>query len=219
MGQHLYTYDDPPAERDLKRALKVLEEDGVLAYPTDLNWAFGCNAASTRALDRIRLLKPTHKKERPFSLLCSSVSMAAEYASIDNAAYRYLRKAWPGPFTVLLTATRAYPRQLKDKRRVVGIRIPNCPLMLAIVERFGRPLATTSVPGLVHLESQEPAPKPRFGYEVFEAYGHAVDLVLDLGHELPAVESTIIDLTNGPPELVRIGGGDPAIFDLEKGSP
>ena len=207
MGQHLYTYDDPPAERDLKRAVKVLEEDGVLAYPTDLNWAFGCDAASPKALDQIHLLKPTHKKELPFSLLCASISMAAEYVNIDNTAYRYLRKAWPGPYTVLLAATRSFPRQLKDKRRVVGIRIPNCPLMLAVVERLGRPLATTSVPDVGDQ-------KLHFGYEVFEAFGHGVDLVLDLGQELSAQESTIVDLTSGAPELVRLGAGDPAVFDL-----
>jgi tRNA threonylcarbamoyl adenosine modification protein (Sua5/YciO/YrdC/YwlC family) len=215
MSQHLYTYDDPPADRDVQRAVQALAGAGVLAYPTDLNWAFGCDAASSKALDRIHLLKPTHPKDRPFSLICSSISMAAEYVVIDNAAYRLLRKAWPGPYTVLLTATRQFPRQLKDKRRVVGIRIPKCPLLLAVVERLGRPLATTSVPPAPSAVAElgEEAPAPRFGYEVFEAYGHAVDLVLDLGNELPALESTIVDLTSGVPEVVRRGAGDPAPFD------
>jgi tRNA threonylcarbamoyl adenosine modification protein (Sua5/YciO/YrdC/YwlC family) len=202
MGTHLYTYDDPPAERDLRRALQALENDGVIAYPNDLNWAFGCDAASPKALDRIHLLKPTHPKDVPFSLLCSSISMAAEYVVIDNAAYRLLKRAWPGPYTVLLQATRTFPRQLKDKRRIVGIRIPASVMVRTLVERLARPLATTSVPG-----------EARFGYEVFEAYGHAVDLVLDLGTELPGSESTIVDLTDGVPAIIRRGAGDPALFE------
>lgn len=214
-AQHLYTYDDPPSERDIERTCRVLADDGVIAYPTDGNWAMGCDPTSVKALDRIHLLKPSHPKDRPFGLICSTMSMAAEYGNIDHAAYRLLKRAWPGPFTVLLAATRAFPRQLKDKRRVVGIRIPASPLLRAIVDRYGRPLATTSVPvvdfGLA--KDQEPF-VPHFGYEVFEAYGHGLDLVLDLGAELSGAESTIIDLTSGVPELVRKGIGDPAVFDL-----
>lgn len=213
MGMHLYTYDDPPAERDVSRAVRVLADSGVLSYPNDLNWAFGCDAASAKALDRIYMLKPTHPRELPFSLLCSSISMAAEYAVIDNAAYRVLRKAWPGPFTVLLNATKQLPRQLKDKRRVVGIRIPTSNLLRTIVERFGQPIATTSIPSIKLKSAMSPEPQPpRFGYEVFETYGHAIDLVLDLGAELPGLESTIIDLTSGHPEIVRLGAGDPSLF-------
>lgn len=216
MSVHLYTYDDPPSERDLERTLRILGDDGIIAYPTDLNWAFGCDATSSKALDRIHLLKPTHPKDVPFSLIVSSIAMAADYVNIDSNSYRLLRKAWPGPFTVLLTATRTFPRQLKDKRRVVGIRIPSSPLLLAVVERLGRPLATTSVPflpGGAKGDDGEPRP-PRFGYEVMEGFGHGLDLVLDLGQELPGLESTIIDLTSGAPELIRRGAGDPAVFEI-----
>jgi tRNA threonylcarbamoyl adenosine modification protein (Sua5/YciO/YrdC/YwlC family) len=202
MATHLYTYDDPPAERDLRRALQVLESDGVIAYPNDYNWAFGCDAISAKALDKIHLLKPTHPKDRPFSLLCSSISMAAEYVHIDNAAYRILKRAWPGPYTVLLQATRTFPRQLKDKRRIVGIRIPSSQMVRTLVERLAHPLATTSVPD-----------HPHFGYEVYETYGHAVDLVLDLGTELTGDDSTIVDLSDGEPTIVRRGAGDPALFE------
>jgi tRNA threonylcarbamoyl adenosine modification protein (Sua5/YciO/YrdC/YwlC family) len=219
MGEHLYTYDDPPSERDLTRIVRVLEQDGVIAYPSDVNWAFGCDAASPKALDRLYALKPMHPKDRPLSLIVSSIAMAAEYVNVEHAAYRMLRKAWPGPFTVLLTANRTFPRQLKDKRRVVGIRIPQAPLVLAIVERLGRPLATSSVPDGAGAASEDGddddgRPLPRMGYEVFERFGHALDLVLDLGGEVPGQESTIVDLTGGSPELVRRGAGDPAVFDL-----
>jgi tRNA threonylcarbamoyl adenosine modification protein (Sua5/YciO/YrdC/YwlC family) len=216
MVQHLYTYNDPPSERDLGLILKVLTDGGVIAYPTDENWAFGCDAASSKALDRIHALKPSHPRERPFSLLCSSISMAAEVANIDHQAYRILRKAWPGPYTVLLTAARNLPRQIKDKRRIVGVRIPSCKLLLTVVERFGRPLATTSVPQVL-----DPAqPKggftipPHFGYEVFEAFGHALDLIIDLGDELSGLESTVVDMADGNVEIVREGAGNPDIFKI-----
>jgi tRNA threonylcarbamoyl adenosine modification protein (Sua5/YciO/YrdC/YwlC family) len=212
---HLYTYDDPPAERDVERAGRVLADDGVIAYPTDLNWAIGCDVMNPKALDRVYQLKPTHPKDLPFSLLVSSISMASEYVTIDNGAYRLLKRAWPGPFTVLLPATRAFPRQLKDKRRVVGIRIPASPLIAAVVDKLGRPLATTSVPPLPpHAGGDaEGTVRARFGYEVMEAFGHGVDLVLDLGTELPGLESTIVDLTSGVPEIVRRGAGDLSIFE------
>jgi tRNA threonylcarbamoyl adenosine modification protein (Sua5/YciO/YrdC/YwlC family) len=218
LGEHLFTYDNPPAERDVRRTVAILEKDGVIAYPTDLNWAFGCDAASPKAIDRIYRLKPSHPKDRPFSLICSSISQAAEYVNIGNAEYRILKKAWPGPYTVLLTATRSFPRQLKDKRRVVGIRIPDCNLIRAIVDALGRPLATTSVPPIREAgEDEETGDEipiyPRFGYEVEEIYGHAVDLILDLGSEHPGIESTVVDMTEGYPQIVRVGAGDPKLFE------
>ncbi len=205
--EHLYTYIDPPSERDLGRAVRILAAGGVIAYPTDVNWAFGCDAADVRALDRIKMLKPGHPKEQPFSLICSSISMATQVANIDHSAYRFLKKAWPGPYTVLLTRSRSLPRQIKDKRPIVGVRIPDSPLVLALVDYYGKPLATTSVP-VVHGEVL------RAGYQVAEQFGHGLDLVLDLGQEMVGAESTIIDLSSGAPLLVRLGDGDPVLFGL-----
>ncbi len=212
MADHIYTYENPTSEKDLGRALRVLENDGIIAYPTDVNWAIGCDCVRAKALDRIHALKPSHPRDRPFSLICSSISMAAEYAAIDGSAYRLLKKAWPGPYTILLTANKNFPRQLKDKRRVVGLRIPACPLVLALVAKLGRPLATTSIPPIKEGDFEV---NPHFGYQVFEAFGHALDLVLDLGDERPGLESTIVDLTSGAPEIVRRGIGDPSLFELQ----
>ncbi len=206
MAEHLYTYINPVSERDMKKALAVLENDGVISYPLDSNWAFGCDAGNSKALDRIKRLKPSHPRDQPFSLICADIAMAATIGNIDNNQYRYLKKCWPGPYTVILTRHKSLPRQIKDKRPVVGIKIPESPLIRELVIRLGKPLATTSVPLLGNGEAA------KMGYEVFEEFGHGFDLLLDLGDELPALESTIVDFTESEAEIVRLGVGDPKIF-------
>jgi tRNA threonylcarbamoyl adenosine modification protein (Sua5/YciO/YrdC/YwlC family) len=211
MGEHIYTYDDPPSERDIQKACKILEAGGVIAYPGSHNWAFACDSAAVKALNRIHLLKPHHPKDRPFSLICSSIAMASEYAMIDHHVYRSLKKAWPGPFTVILTRSRNLPKQIKDKRPVVGIRIPKSPLLLALIEAFARPLASTSIP-----QKEYDGRPVTMGWQLQEIYGHAIDLVLDLGQELPGLESTVIDFSDDEPILVRKGVGDPSLFGIEE---
>lgn len=206
MGEHIYTYADPPSERDLTRTCKVLENDGLLAYPMGLNWAFGCDAGSVKALERIRLLKPGHPMEKSFSLLCSDISMASRVGNIDHSLYRVLKKIWPGPYTILVRRHRSLPKMIRDKRQIVGIRVPDCDFVRALVARYDKPLATTSVP------EKPDGGSCIMGYEVYEHFGHGVDLVLDLGEELPGGESTVVDFSSGSPEVIRVGAGDPSVF-------
>jgi len=214
--RHIYTYQNPLVQKDVELVAAVLEAGGVIAYPTDVNWAFGCDSASTKAIDKIRMLKPTHPKEQPFSLICESISMASEYGNIEHTAYRILRRALPGPYTVLLERNRSLPRQIKDKRKVVGIRIPDSQLVQGIVRQLGRPLASTSIPEVSAFSAQGSKEVPRFGYQVFEAFGHSslLDLLMDLGEESIGAETTIVDLVDGAPVIVRVGAGDPALFQV-----
>ncbi len=207
MAKHIYTYVNPPAERDLEEACRTLEGGGVIAYPTDVNWAIGCDAANGKAMERIRLLKPGHPKEQPFSLICSSISMASKIANIEGQHYRILKQNLPGAFTFLLQRNRSLPKQIKDKRRVVGIRIPDSPLILALVERFGRPLATTSLPTQIVGDERELG-AIKFGYELDEKFGHALDLILDLGGEIESLETTVVDLSEDHPVIIRQGVGE-----------
>jgi len=200
MGEHLYTYDDPPNERHLDQIVGWLERDGVVALPTGTNWAFAASATSKKAEKRLRRLKPEHPKDRPFALLCSDIAMAASMTYVDGAAYRRLRRLWPGPYTVLLKANHELPRVLRTKRAVVGVRIPEEALVRTIVERLGGPLMVSTIP-------DGPSGPYRMGYEVQEALSHGVDLVVDLGTELPGTETTVLSMLDGLVEVVREGAG------------
>ncbi len=131
--------------------------------------------------------------------------MASEVAAIDGQAFRLLNRICPGPFTVLLRSHRLLPKLLKNKRQVVGIRIPDEPLILEIVRRIGKPLLATSVP------TGSDGEILRMGYAIHEEYGHGIDLVVDLGDELSGESTTILDLTSGDLTVVREGAGDLAL--------
>ena len=206
MAELIYTYDDPPSSRHLDKAVKILEDDGVIALPAGTNWTLACDAKNARAIDRLYAMKPSHDDKRPLSMICSSISMATEVGYIDHQLYRYLKKIWPGPYTIITKRSRALPRQIKNKQQTVGIRIPASLLTLALVERLGGPLVATSVP------LKPDGRVCQMGYEVLEFFGHAIDLIFDLGEELPGSESTVVDFTQGMPQVVRVGAGDVSIF-------
>ena len=206
MADHLYTYADPPNPRHLQQISDLLRNHGVVAIPTGTSWAFCADPTSKKANNRIRLLKPDRPKEQPFSLLCRDISMATSMTTIDGSAFRTLNRIWPGPFTVLLRSNRQLPRLLKTKREVVGVRVPASPLAMAIVDHFGGPLMVSTVPR--DSEGQH----LRMGYQVFESYGHGLDLVVDLGDELSGAETTVVDMTSGAIEVIRAGVGDPSLL-------
>jgi tRNA threonylcarbamoyl adenosine modification protein (Sua5/YciO/YrdC/YwlC family) len=205
----IYTFEKPVSERDIEKASLILNSNGIISYQLESNWAIGCDAAAPKALERLRRLKPAHPSERPFSLICDSISMASGLAELSNAQYRYLKRAWPGPFTILLKSKRTLPKLIKDRRKVVGIRIPERPFIRALVKKLGRPLATTSVPECEGLS-------PRFGYQVEELCGHGIDTIFDLGIEMTGEGTTIIDFSEVACRLVRQGLGDVNLFDLKE---
>ena len=154
-------------------------------------------------------LKPKHPKNRPFSLVCSDISMASSMANIGQQNYRLLKKAWPGGYTFILKSSRLLPKRLKDKRENVGIRIPDEEITLAIIRHYAKPLAATTVPISRSGECLQ------MGYQVFDEFGHALDIVVDVGVDLSGEESTIVDLTSGSIELIREGAGDLSILGID----
>jgi tRNA threonylcarbamoyl adenosine modification protein (Sua5/YciO/YrdC/YwlC family) len=209
----IYTYINPTKAKDIELACSVMNNDGIIAYPTDVNWALAFSPKSPQALEKIQRLKPNHPAKQPYSLLCSDLSMASQIGLIDNTNYHYLKKALPGPYTVILNCNRSIPRHLRDTRKVVGIRIPDSPLVLELVRAFDGPIATTSLPK--HTEDID-APPLKFGYEILEHFGNQIDLILDLGDESLGLETTIISCVDGSPELIRAGYGDPKAFGLQE---
>ncbi len=211
MAIHLFTWIDPVRESHMDRVSEVLANDGVIAIAMDVAWVFACAASSSKAVERIRRMKPDHPKNQPFSLVCSSISMASNICTIGDQDYRWLKKALPGPFTVILGRHGSLPRLIKDKRREVGLRIPRDPLVMAIIGAFGSPLAVSTI----SIESADNGTShPSFGSQVEEGWGHSIDLIVDLGDESPRLQTTVINLCTGIPELVRAGAGDPALFGL-----
>lgn len=200
MGEHLYTYVDPPNERHLDQITELLQRGGVIALSTGTSWAFCADPSSKKALERVIRLRPNHPEGLPFSLICKDISMASRVAVIGGQAYRFLHRVFPGPYTVLLHSQKKLPKLLGSKRTKVGLRIPDAPLCQAIIERFGGPLLVSSVP-------PGPGGPLSMGWEVFETHGHALDYVVDLGEEVPGHRTTVVDLTTDEPVVVREGIG------------
>jgi tRNA threonylcarbamoyl adenosine modification protein (Sua5/YciO/YrdC/YwlC family) len=202
MGDHLYTFIDPPNPKHLKQIIWVLESDGVLAVPAGRSWMLCCKPDSKKAIQKIRQLKPLRDKDKPFSVVCDSISMASDMAAINGVAFRLLNRICPGPFTILLRSNRLLPKLLKNKRQVVGIRIPDEPLIVEIIRQIGHPLLATSVP------TDPDGEIFKMGYAIHEVFGHGIDLVVDLGEELSGELTTILDLTDGEVSVIRDGAGD-----------
>jgi tRNA threonylcarbamoyl adenosine modification protein (Sua5/YciO/YrdC/YwlC family) len=187
-----------PQPRHVQRAVATLEAGGLVCYPTDTYYGIGCDLFQRRAIERLALLKRRDSK-KPFSFLCGDLSEVARYAIIDNEKYRLLRRLFPGPYTVVLPATRLVPQTALTRQRAVGVRVPDAPVAIALVNGLGRPLATTS--------ASVPEEDPLLdASDVQEHLGYGVDLILDGGLTLNE-PSTVIDLTGPVPVVLRQGKG------------
>jgi tRNA threonylcarbamoyl adenosine modification protein (Sua5/YciO/YrdC/YwlC family) len=190
---------DPPSARKIGQALEVVHGGGVIAYATDTVYALGCAIDSKDGAQRIARAKQMTDKHR-LALICPDLSAAAIYGHFSHAAYRLARRILPGPYTLVVPASREVPRLLLDKkRRQVGIRIPDHPVALALVRALGRPLLTSSA----HLPGGEPLGDPD---EVMATFGGHVDLVIDSG-VTSSEPSTVLELEDDHIVVVREGLG------------
>ena len=187
-----------PQPRLVERAAKVLEDGGLLAYPTDTYYGIGCDLLNKKAIDWLYALKGRDRK-KPLAFLCPDLSDVARYAQVSNFAYRTMRQLTPGPFTFVLPATRLVPEMMQSKQKQVGIRVPQAPLMLAICGRLGRPIVTTSAT----TEEDEVLTDAR---SIKEVLGNRLDLILDGGPQ-PAEPSTVVSLIGDELEVLRQGKG------------
>lgn len=187
-----------PNPRTIERAAKVLEDGGLIAYPTDTYYGIGCDLSSKKAIDRLYGIKNRDRK-KPFAFLCPDLSDVAKYAKVSNFAYRIMRQLTPGPFTFVLEATKLVPDMMMSKQKQVGIRVPQAPLMLAIAAKLGRPIVTTSATG----GEDEILTDAK---EIKDALGARLDLILDGGVQ-PAEPSTVVSLIDDQLEVLRQGKG------------
>lgn len=196
-----------PQPRLLAQAAEVLRGGGLLVYPTDTCYALGCTVAARESQERLRRIRQLDL-QHDLSLLFSSISQLTDYAKLDDRAYALLRRILPGPYTFILPATRDVPRRLADpKKRSIGVRIPASPLCERLIAELGEPLmsSTLQLPG-----ATAPLTDPD---EICETMGNQVDMVLLSG--VGGVRcSTVVDLLQWPPRLLREGAGDPAALSL-----
>lgn len=190
-----------PQPRRIAEIVATIRSGGLLAYPTDSSYALGCHIGDKRAMDRIRRIRRTDKNHN-FTLVCSDLSEISLYARIDNWAYRLIRSLTPGPYTFILQATREVPKRLQNpKRRTIGLRVPDHPIVQAMLQSLGEPImsSTLTLPG-------DDTPLTDV-HEIEARIGHEIDLIVDGG--ATGIEPTsVIDLSGGTVEVRRKGRGD-----------
>jgi len=207
MGQYFQIHPENPQARLIKQAAQIVSNGGIVALPTDSAYALVCRLDDKAAVDKLRRIRGVDDKHH-LTLLVRDLSEVAQYARVDNTQYRLLKATMPGPYTVILEATRELPRRLSHpSRKTIGLRVPENRITLALLEELGEPLigTTLQLPGDDHMLSDPE--------EVRERLEKQIELIIDGGAGLLEA-TTIIDLTGPEPELVREGRGDPAAFGL-----
>jgi tRNA threonylcarbamoyl adenosine modification protein (Sua5/YciO/YrdC/YwlC family) len=187
-----------PQPRHIARAVTILQQGGIVSYPTDTYYALGCDLFQKKAMERLALLKRRDGK-KPFAFLCADLGEVAKYGIVSNESYRLMRRLLPGPYTMVLEATRLTPRTSLTRQRQVGVRVPDANVAIALVRALGRPLATTSAA----LPGEDPLIDAA---DIQRHLGHGIDLVLDGGVTLNQ-PSTVLDLTGPSPVVLRRGKG------------
>ncbi len=200
-------HPDNPQIRLLKQAAQLLHKGGLAAIPTDSSYALVCHLDDKSAAEQLRRVRGVDEKHH-LTLLCRDLSELANYAMVDNRQYRLLKSCTPGAYTFILPATKEVPRRLSHpNRRTIGLRVPDCVVTQALLVELGQPLlATTFIPP----GEQEPLNDPD---EIQQRFGHQLEAVVSMG-ACPREPTTVVDLTDGEPQLVRLGRGEPSRLGL-----
>jgi tRNA threonylcarbamoyl adenosine modification protein (Sua5/YciO/YrdC/YwlC family) len=206
MARYVDVHPSNPQPRSIAQVVALLRDGALIAYPTDSCYALGCAVDSPTGADRMRRIRGLDAHHH-FTLLCASFGQLGEYVHLSTPAFRAIKAATPGPYTFILRATKEVPRRFADpKKRTVGVRIPDHPVVRSLLQELGAPLVSTTLllPG-----ETEPMTD---GWLIKEALDHTVDAVVDAG-ECGREPSTVVDWTDGYPQVVRVGAGDVARFE------
>lgn len=196
-------YEENPEQKKIDEILDVLRNGGVIIYPTDTVYAFGCSIMSRSAIDRLARLKGMKPGKERFSLIFNNLSQISEYAkNIHTPIFKVMKKALPGPFTFILHSSNKLPKLLHSTKKTLGVRVPNHNIPRTIIQQLGFPLITTSIRDEDEIIEYSTDPEL-----IYEKFGNVVDAIIDggYGNNIP---STIIDCTEGEFEILREGLGD-----------
>lgn len=206
MSQFYYVHPDNPQPRMISQCVEALKQGGVVIYPTDSGYAIGCCLEDKNAMTRICRIRKIDSNHN-FTLMCRDLSEIANYAQVNNVAYRLIKNNTPGNYTFIFKATKDVPRRLmNEKRKTIGIRVPSNPIALALLEAMGEPLMSTSLilPGDDFTQSDPEV--------IRDLLDNQVDLIIHGGY-LGQKPTTVIDLTEDTPVVLRVGMGDTTPFE------
>ena len=206
MSQFFYVHPDNPQTRLINQAVDILRKGGVIVYPTDSGYALGCMIGDKHAMDRIVQIRQLPEGHN-FTLVCSDLSELSNYSTVSNSAYRLIKNNTPGRYTFILTATKELPRRLMtSKRKTIGLRVPDNQIALDLLKALGEPILSCSLmlPGEDHLTQSDPE-------EIRDCLEHQVDLIIHGGY-LGQEPTTVVDLTDETPIILREGSGSTAPF-------
>lgn len=207
MARFIDIHPDNPQQRAVDQAAEVILGGGLIAYPTDSGYALGAQLGNKDALERIKSIRRLDDKHH-FTLVCKDFAQLGQFVHVDNAIFRAVKNATPGPYTFILPATREVPRRLLHaKKKTVGVRIPDSKIVSALLAAVGEPLLSTTLilPGAT--ESLTAA------WEINEELDGQLDAVVDSGADVIAEPTTVVDFSDGTAEVVRVGAGDPTPFE------
>lgn len=207
MVRYIDIHPVDPQQRTVDQAVALLRGGGLLAYPTDSGYALGAQIGNADALERIRSIRQLDDKHH-FTLVCRDFSQLGQFVHVDNAVFRAVKAATPGPYTFILPGTPEVPKRLlQAKKKTVGVRIPQHKVALAIVEELGEPLlsSTLILPGETEPMTQ--------AWQIAEELDDRIDAIVDSGDEVIGEPTTVIDLSEGYAEVTRVGAGDPTPFE------
>jgi tRNA threonylcarbamoyl adenosine modification protein (Sua5/YciO/YrdC/YwlC family) len=206
MARYFDVHPQNPQRRALGQVVDLLNRDGLIAYPTDSCFALGCLPGNREGLDRIRSIRRLDHRHH-FTLVCQDFAQLGQFVHVDNTVFRAVKAATPGSYTFILPATKEVPRRLMhEKKKTVGVRIPDHVVTQALLAELGGPLLSST---LLLPDSGEPMTQ---GWEIKEQLDHALDAVLDSG-ECGVEPTTVVDFSSGAPEILRYGAGDPSRFE------
>ena len=206
MARYFDVHPQDPQPRSIGQVVQMIREDALVAYPTDSCYALGTRLGNPEGADRIRRIRRLDDKHH-FTLVCADFAQLGQLVQLDNAAFRAVKAATPGPYTFILPATREVPKRLAHpKKRTVGVRIPDHRVVQAMLRELGEPLLSST---LLLPDAEEPMTD---GWAIKEELDHVVDAVVDAG-DCGLEPTTVVDWSEGYPEVLRVGAGDPSRFE------